>query len=236
MFSSLVLDAVGSVALPYYAREVRAGNNLSQPFVHANELVLGLGWAFFGVLALLAFPVVRVLYGLQWDEAVLPVRWLALASILALAGASCHAPLIATGALAVVVRASVITTLFSLTATTVGVLHGGVVGVAQSQVAVGAFASVYWVSLLQRRIGMPWRDLAASLLRSAAVAAAAMAVPLGMVLLLGWRPAVSPFAVLSCIPVAALMMMLAACATRHALWLEVEKALPALRRRLGWCS
>lgn len=93
MFSSLVLDAVGSVALPYFARELRAGNNLSRPFIRANELICGLGWAFSGVLALLAFPIVRLLYGLQWDEAVLPVRWLAVAMALSLPGAGCHAPI-----------------------------------------------------------------------------------------------------------------------------------------------
>lgn len=233
MFSQLVLDAVGSVALPYYARESRAGNNLSRPFLYANELVLGLGWAFFGVLALLAFPIVRLLYGLQWDESVLPVRWLALAVAISLPGAACHAPLVALGALRELVRASILTTAIALALAALAAKHG-VVAVAQAQVAVAAFASIYWMHLLRRRIGMGWRELAASAGRSAVVALAAMAAPLAVVLLLGWRPEGSPVVALSCLPVAGLLMALAARASRHALWLEAEKALPWLAQRPGW--
>ena len=233
MFSQLVLDAVGSVALPYFSREVRAGNDLGKPFIYASEMVLGIGWAFFGVLALLAFPIVRLLYGLQWDESVLPVRWLALAVALSLPGASCFAPMLAVGALRDVVRASAVTAMVSIAAAAVGARYG-VVAVAQLQVPVGAVTGAYWLWLTQRRIGMPWRDLAVSAGRSAAVAAGAMAAPLGAVLLLGWRPAGNPFVMLSCLPVAGLMLALAACATRHALWIEIENLLPMLRQRLRW--
>ena len=235
MFQQLVLDAVGTVALPYFAREVRAGNALGMPFIRAAELIVGLGWAFFGVLALLAFPVVRLLYGLQWDDSVLPVRWLALASALALPGLVCHAPLVAIGALGDVLRASTAAVILGVAAAAIGAWHG-VTAVAQWQVGAAAITSVYWLWLAQRRIDMSWRDLAASMGRSAAVAAAAMAVPLGTVLLLGWRPAGSPLITLSCVPLAAVMLALAARATRHALWVEVESALPAIGRRLRWRS
>ena len=97
-------------------------------------------------------------------------------------------------------------------------------------------SSVYWLWLAQRRIGMEWQALATSAVRSAVVAAAAMAVPLGTVMLLGWRPSGSPFLALSCVPLAGLMLVLATRATRHALWQEIENALPLLGRRLRWRS
>ena len=231
MFSQLVLSAVGAVALPYFAGEVRAGRDLEAPFVRANELIVGLGWAFFGVLALLAFPIVRLLYGLQWDESVLPLRWLAIAFAMALPGAVCYSPMVAIGALGDVVRACAASAALGIAAAAIGSVYG-VVAVAQWQVVAGALATVYWLWLAQHRIGLRWRVLAASAGRSAAVAAAAMAAPLGVVMLLGWRPAGHPLVALSCLPVAALMLILAARVTRHALWAEIENALPAIGRRL----
>ena len=235
MFSQLVLEAVGAVALPYFAREARAGNDLRQPFVRTTELVLGLGWAFFGVLALLAFPIVRLLYGLQWDDAVLPIRWLAVGGMLTLPGWACYPSLVAVGALGDVVRATVVSTVLSLVAAVIGARYG-VTAVAQWQAVACALSSVYWLWLAQRRIGMEWQALATSAVRSAVVAAAAMAVPLGTVMLLGWRPSGSPFLALSCVPLAGLMLVLATRATRHALWQEIENALPLLGRRLRWRS
>ena len=235
MFQQLVLDAVNTVALPYFASEMRAGNALGVPFIRAAELVVGLGWAFFGVLALLAFPVVRVLYGLHWDDAVLPVRWLALASAMALPGVVCYAPLVAVGALGEVIRGSTAAAVLGTAAAAIAANHG-VTAVAQWQVLAGAIASVYWLWLAQRRIDISWRDLAASTARSAVLAIAAMTVPFGTVLLLGWRPLGNPLIMLSCVPLAALMLVLAARITRHALWIEVENALPVVGRRLHWRS
>ena len=235
MFYQLVVDAVSAVALPYFSSEVRAGNHLGKPFIRATELTIGLGWAFFGVLGLLAFPIVRVLYGLQWDGAVLPVRWLALAWALALPGVLCATPLIAVGALGDVVRASVATAALVVVGSVIGVRQG-VVSVAQWQVVAYGLAGVYWLRLAKRHIGMEWRDLALSAGRSAIVAVATMAAPLGTVLLMGWRPAGSPFIALSCLPLSVIMGVLATRATRHALWLEVERVLPAIGQRLRWRS
>ena len=233
MFSQLVLQAVGPVALPYFSREVRAGNDLGKPFIRASELILGLGWAFFGVLALLAFPIVRLLYGLQWDDAVLPMRWLALASALMLPGVVCYAPLVAIGAIGDVLRNTAVTAALVMTAAMISA-PSGVAVVTRWQVLASALAGGYWLWSVRRHIAMRWRDLAASAGRSAALAAAAMAPALATMLLLGWRPASHPLVALSCLPLAAVMLALAARATRHALWIEVENVLPSLGRRLRW--
>ena len=55
-----------------------------------------------------------------------------------------------------------------------------------------------------------------------------------VMVLLGWRPASHLLVTLSCLPLAVVMLALAARATRHALWIEVENVLPSLGRRLRW--
>lgn len=74
MFQRLVMDAVGTVALPYFSKQSRESADIAPAFVVAMELVCGLGWSFFFGIALLAYPAIQILYGPQWDAAVDPAR------------------------------------------------------------------------------------------------------------------------------------------------------------------
>lgn len=232
MFQQLVLDAVGAVALPYFARESRAGRELAPPFLRAAELILGLGLAFFGVLLVLAFPIVRLLYGLQWDESVPLLRWFAFATALALPATVCYSPLVALGAIREVVVATVVSTVVGVAATAIGAWFGPL-EVAQAIAAVNALGSVLWLGLAKPRIGFGWAALAAVAARSAAVAAAATAPALVTILALGWEPHGRPFVALACLPLCLAAGALAGWATRHALWLELVRALPRAGRRVA---
>jgi O-antigen/teichoic acid export membrane protein len=70
IFRSTVQATVMSVALPAFADQYRAGIDMRPDYGRAAALMTGLAWPFYGVLALLAQPVIRLLYGRQWDEAV----------------------------------------------------------------------------------------------------------------------------------------------------------------------
>lgn len=229
MFEQLVLNAVNQVALPYFSKEVREGRALGEPLCRALALVTGLGWAFFGGLALLAYPAIRVLYGPQWGEAVDPARWLALAAALALPALTCHSPFIAAGAVAAALRAHVVAAGL-MVAAAVGGAHFGLLFTTQLVTGAAALATLHWLWLAHTRLGLDLRALGTAFTRSAVLAGATMAVPAAVVAQWGWRPGNVALALLVAVPGGVAGFALAAWATRHDLWREAERALPALQR------
>ena len=69
-FSRTVLQAALSIALPHFSSRVRSGGDVRADYITAVELLTGLAWPFFAVLALAAAPTIRLLLGDQWDEAI----------------------------------------------------------------------------------------------------------------------------------------------------------------------
>jgi len=70
MFRSSIQAAVMSVAMPAFASQYRAGIDMRPDYGRATALMTVLAWPFYALLALLAHPIIRVLYGPQWDPAV----------------------------------------------------------------------------------------------------------------------------------------------------------------------
>jgi O-antigen/teichoic acid export membrane protein len=79
LFVRTVMSAVHSVALPYFAATRRDGGNVSEGFLKTVLMTTSIGWPFYAVCACLALPVIRVLYGDQWDVTVPLVRILCFA-------------------------------------------------------------------------------------------------------------------------------------------------------------
>lgn len=70
LFQNLVMGAINPVATPYFAQRTRDGTSLKDPYIRATTLITGLAWPFYACLGLLAYPVVQILFGDQWDAAV----------------------------------------------------------------------------------------------------------------------------------------------------------------------
>lgn len=70
LFERTVIDAIRPTILPYFANERRAGQDLKVVYLRAFKYLLGIVWPFLGLMALLAAPLIRLLYGSQWDAAV----------------------------------------------------------------------------------------------------------------------------------------------------------------------
>lgn len=79
MFKTLVQGAILPLVLPYFARLRREKGDIVQPYHLAVEHLTVFAWPFFGVVGLLALPIVRVLYGPQWDTSVPLVQVLCVA-------------------------------------------------------------------------------------------------------------------------------------------------------------
>jgi O-antigen/teichoic acid export membrane protein/peptidoglycan/xylan/chitin deacetylase (PgdA/CDA1 family) len=83
LFTRLITSALLPLVLPYFAEIRRQGKDLRAPYLAAVEQLTALSWPFFAGLVLLAYPMVRALYGTQWDASVPLVQLLCLAGAVA---------------------------------------------------------------------------------------------------------------------------------------------------------
>ena len=77
----IVLTGVLSVAFPALAAEIREGRGLKQPYLRALGLITVVYWPALILLALLAHPVVFLILGRQWVEAVPLLQLMAIAGL-----------------------------------------------------------------------------------------------------------------------------------------------------------
>ena len=66
LFQRTVLRAALPVCLPYFAQETRNGEDMRNGYLRAVSYLTSIGWPFFVFLATMAYPAIRILYGLQW--------------------------------------------------------------------------------------------------------------------------------------------------------------------------
>ncbi len=78
LFERYISSAAKGVVLPHFATVHREGGALKAGYLQALGMITGLAWPFYGFLALMAYPIIRILYGTQWDAAIPLVGILAL--------------------------------------------------------------------------------------------------------------------------------------------------------------
>jgi len=79
IFRTVVTGAVLPLVLPYFAGLRREQGDIRAAYHLAVANLTGLAWPFFGVMAVLAMPVVRTLYGPNWNTSVPVVQVLCVA-------------------------------------------------------------------------------------------------------------------------------------------------------------
>jgi O-antigen/teichoic acid export membrane protein len=172
MFNRLILDATQSVAMPLFSKALRDGNSLGPIFMKATSYVTVIGWTFFGVMIVLAEPLVRVLYGDQWDASVPLARQIAGAMAIGLPAVFCSTALMAGGDVDALVRITLLTTLQYAALLAVGATFGleqlGWTIVLASVISVGIWLSQ---SPVTNQVSKP--ELLTMLLHSASIAVCA---------------------------------------------------------------
>lgn len=171
MFRDTIERGAAVVALPAFAADLRRGGFNTRSFCYATEILTGLFWPFFCLLAIVAYPVVRILFGDQWDAAVPVVQMLAIAQMMRGPVLLVPEVTIAHGAVRLgLKREALIQTTRVLVI--VLVASHGVLAVATSQIAVTAFAMLVNQRILRKLVRLSALDLASACVRSAAVTAA----------------------------------------------------------------
>lgn len=74
LFSQAVTSAVAPVMLPLFAAQARAGRDVHASYLLTVGCLTAVAWPFFALLALLALPIINILYGAQWHGAAPLIR------------------------------------------------------------------------------------------------------------------------------------------------------------------
>jgi len=169
MFYRLFVDAVAVVCMPWFASQSRAQGDFVKPFLKATAYVTVLGWSFCIAVVCLAQPIVRLLYGSQWDQSVDLARLLALAIAMNVPTALCGTALMAAGAASTIARVTVIASLQAIVFAAVGASQG-LLGLGVAMIFSTAVSSAVWLRATAGQIGLPLLGMLSIMLQSGLVA------------------------------------------------------------------
>ena len=187
MFNRLFVDAVGAVCLPWFAKQTREHGSFVEPFLKSTAYVTAFGWSFCLALVCLAQPVVRLLYGHQWDQSVDLVRLLAVAMAFSVPAALCETALLSSGAVGTIARVTVFSAIQSVAFVALGASQGLLV-LGITMIAATAVRAVLWLRATARHISIPLSGLLPTFAKSGAVAMTTVIGPAVALLLYGPYP------------------------------------------------
>ncbi|RCS30314.1 lipopolysaccharide biosynthesis protein [Rhodanobacter denitrificans] len=168
MYGSTFVGAINGVAFPAFAREHRETGAAPQLFLRSLVYLTGISWPFFAAGILLAFPLIRVLFGSQWDAAVPLMRWLCAAAIVGTLTYQCNQFLVALGHVGAVTLIEVKYQLVRIGVTIVAAFYS-VAAVAAVQVLVYVVATVLYYRRLRSYEPLSMGKCARALIPSMAV-------------------------------------------------------------------
>lgn len=169
MFHRLFVDAVGAVCLPWFARQSRERGSFVDPFLKATAYVTAFGWSFCLAVVCLAHPIVRALYGNQWDQSVDLARLLAVAMLFSVPAALCSTALLSSGAVTTIARVTVFSAIQSMAFVALGASLG-LMALGFAMIASAAVSATLWLRATNRHIDLTLRGLLPTLRKSAVVA------------------------------------------------------------------
>jgi len=221
MYNRLFIDAVASVCVPWFAAQQREHGAITEPFTKAVDYISVIGWAFCVVMLCLAQPIVRVLYGNQWGEAVNMVRLLSLAMMFTVPSVLCQAALMSTGAVGRLAPLALRNTLTSVACVAVGAWLGHLDAVGWAMVLAAAVNATRMLRATLKHIALPISAIGARAGKGLLVACCAGAIPALVYGVFGAAPAQPFWPLLIGMSGAALGFLLGVFALRHPLSHEV---------------
>lgn len=181
MYRTNVLGAIAAVSFPAFAREHREHATAPELFLKVLVYTTGISWPFFACGVILAYPIINILFGNQWNAAVPLMRWLCFAALIGTLMFQCNQFLVALGRVRAVTRVEVQYQTVRV-GITVGAAFYDVTAVAASQVLVYIIATVLYYRKMRTYDALAVRKCARALVPSVVVTLAACAVPAMVVL------------------------------------------------------
>jgi O-antigen/teichoic acid export membrane protein len=216
----ILLSSIFSVAFPALAAEVREGRDIKDSYLKAISYITVLYWPAVTMVAILATPLVRIVLGDNWLEAVPFVRILAIATVLWFPVILTYPLLIALGAN----REAFVSNVVSRTVSAVilcSASFSGLTVMAMSQFLSLPLQTLISLYFVRRHVHFEIRHLFAAILPSGVVTLGAIAGPLLLILLQDLNFDLSiPETLLAC-ALSALGWLAALFATQHPFLAEV---------------
>ena len=180
--TQVIAGAAGPVVFAEFALRKRSGLSFLPVYQRATLCVTALGWAGLGVLAVLAEPTVRVLFGPQWNEVVPAARWLCAAAGVMLLTSYSYQLLLASSGVLTALRTRLIWLPIHFACLLLGAL-GGPGSIAGALVLSSAVSSALFCAAVRRCAGITMGEHFRIVLRSAPIALLATAGSLPSLLL-----------------------------------------------------
>lgn len=175
---------VASAVLPAFSAHARDGGDLRKSYLRSVEFIIAFQWPALAVICVLADPIVRIVLGSQWLDAVPIIRIMALASLFNFSDQLTYPVLFAAGAMRDIFRRALI--MWPSTAAIIVVAANfGLYAAALSwfvAIPIQALISNYYI---RRHVNFSVRELIFILWRAAVLAIGAVIGPLGVIALTG---------------------------------------------------
>lgn len=226
----LVLGGTMSVVLPAFATEVRQGRDLKRPYLSALSFITVLHWPALLLVAVLAYPTVEIVLGPQWMEAAPLVQIVAVALLFSFSFELNYPVMVALGAIRdLFIRALIV---FPVSGIMMGaaVYLGGLQAAAWCMLLTMPYQAYVTLNFVRRRLQLRRRDIGAAVWKSAVVAVATASAPLLMMAYYRSGFGLSPVQGGAAGVLAVGAWISALFLTRHPLYHEIAKILPAMRR------
>lgn len=234
IFVANVVGAIGNVAFPAYAREHRENSTAPRLFLKSMAYLTGICWPFFGFCVLMAFPIIRIAFGNQWDAAVPLMRWLCGAAMVWTLTFQCNGFFTAVGLYRDVTRIELQYQLARIGITVLAAFYS-LEAVAAAQVLVYVIAVTLYYRKIVKHESARLRNVVAALSPSALVTLTSCAVPAAVCFLWPGSPTQHYFSAFVVAAVGGgLGWLLGIVFARHPLLTEMGRGLSFLARRLGW--
>ncbi|TAL88654.1 MAG: lipopolysaccharide biosynthesis protein [Rhodanobacter sp.] len=224
MFQNNVMGAIGAVAFPAFAHRHHNAKGVDKLYLKSLTFITGISLPFAVFSALMAFPIIRIMFGTQWDMAVPILRLLAIA-----AGTGMLIPqfgqfFTAIGKVKVTTGVSTITQIVRIAVLVPATMYG-LEAAAASQILVAGFSIALKYAALRKYTAITARDIVCALVSSLGVTGAAIVLPLTFYALMPpsaghlWAPFV--LASLG----AAVGWLIGVRVFRHPLWAEMSNVM-----------
>ncbi|HUN50331.1 MAG TPA: oligosaccharide flippase family protein, partial [Candidatus Sulfotelmatobacter sp.] len=188
-FNQSVIAGVSPVALSAIAMRSREGKDVRDFLLQSLTHITAVGWPFFCFVALFAFPIIRILFGDQWDASVPLVRLLCIAAIIRLTATMNWSVLQGTGSIVKFVSSLAITVPVQIVLLVIALMSSqGLEGVGYAIIASAVVQAVVSFVFLRSVTKMSLGDLIGATAKSGALAVASSVVPLIVVLTMPTGP------------------------------------------------
>jgi O-antigen/teichoic acid export membrane protein/peptidoglycan/xylan/chitin deacetylase (PgdA/CDA1 family) len=227
LFSKLITSALLPLVLPYFSQLRRDGKDLAAPYLSAVEYLTAFAWPFFAVTMLLAQPMIRTLYGPQWDASVPIVELLCLAGAISSISLFATQVMVAKGQ----VRNSTYAHLLAMPFRVGAILIASLYGLASIAIAIiiSEFITLIIISwYLHQTIKIGPVELIAASGKSAVIAVCSAIIPLLVKLFLNDAPPLPWFSLSIGIAGAGLGWVAGIFLTRHPLAEQIIGLIPLL--------